>query len=266
MNNSDELYAFVHTIRDKEIREFTSNILKVLPKNFWTAKASKNHHPVDERGFEGNIIHSLRVAKICYFLGDALKFDSIHMDMEKSAGILHDGGRYKIDGSADYTVPEHPCIIREIANIHNISCIYDQEIFSIIEAHMGRWNEPPITEMNIYQQVLYLADVVSAKAGEIWKIESAQAQSTGTQSSNSAPPSVKSSANIWSIDLPFIELGMTEAMIHKMEELATDSSYWAASLNFAQKSASRTFSSLSPKQQSWAEKIISGLKEIIEDE
>ncbi len=242
MNNKENLMGFVSLIVNPGIRDFTEQILDVVPEVFWTARASKDHHPEDERGSEGNVIHTERVVKIVRIMSDSCQLTPDEIDVLTSAAILHDAGRYGPFGTEEYTVPDHPSLIRGIAGNHVISCAHDADIFSLIERHSGRWGDPVYWPQVTPAAMLHLADTISAHAEQIWPIGE----------------TLKSD---WVGATPFQEIGMTKEKMQLLRELGPDSDYWKSALGFINQITSRKLSSLTNKQKNWLRNIEAGLSE-----
>ncbi len=240
MSNKENLLSFIPLIANPEIRDFTKKLLDVVPEVYWTAKASRGHHPEDERGPEGNIIHSERVVKLVRVMSEGCRMVPIDVDIITSAAILHDGCRYDLSGTAEYTVPNHPSLIRKLANNHSIDCAYAVDIFILIERHSGRWGDPVYWPEITPSAMLHMADLVSAHAEQVWPI------------GETVKPT-------WVGATPFMEIGMTEDKMRLFEELAEDNDYWKSSLRFIRQMSSRKLSSLTEKQRDWLENIEASL-------
>ena len=166
------LYALVDYIYDNEMREFTLRMLVVAPEAFWLRPSSIRHHPLDERGLHGNIIHTIRMVRttnvICDVMGSF--YPQITKDMMRSAAVLHDLCRHGLDGSAEKSVPDHPELPRKLAFKHNITCIQAVTIFDMVEKHMGRWGERNYTPIIEPWVALHIADAVCARALEVLEL------------------------------------------------------------------------------------------------
>ncbi len=159
----------VGLIDSEEIRNFTKRLLEVAPEGFWSNKASKNHHPLDERLPGGNPLHEMRVTKIARVIADSCDLNSLYEDILISAALLHDVCRYGLNNNLkDYTVKYHPFLVRRLARINGIKCEYSERIFLIIEKHTGKWGDPPYTPEVSLEAMLHLADNISANAHYIW--------------------------------------------------------------------------------------------------
>lgn len=237
---STKLAMIVGTISTPNIRDFTIEMMKVAPPSFRTAKASENHHPLDERGPAGNSLHSLRVTMLVRLIADTCDLSPLLVDILTSAGILHDSGRYGLDDKDEYTSKEHALVPRKIAEKHSITCEHADVIFQVMEQHMGRWGPQPYTPKLSLGVILHLADAISAHADEVWE------QLGGSGSS-------------WVSGVPFSVVGMTQEKMSLLGELAEDDKYWKTALGFVRSSSTREWTSLTTKQQDWMQNISDSL-------
>lgn len=164
---TDKLYSIVSTIRDTDIRAFTLRMLHAAPKSFWTGSASRHHHMEDERGKFGNLLHTIRVAKLARMLCDVGSFSTMQTDIVTSAAVLHDVCRHGVDGTAERSVKEHPKLVRKLAKEHRLSCTGSNAIFRIVEVHMGKWGIDPYVPALSMSSVVHIADVVIARFAEV---------------------------------------------------------------------------------------------------
>ena len=164
-----ELIGHVNSIVDCEIKEFTLNMLRVAPKSYWESRSSRSHHPPDERLPGGNLIHIVRMTRLALMMAECCNLEGIDKDIIISASVLHDLCRNGLEGSSEYTLPEHPRLVKELARMNSISCYFSGAIFSIIESHMGKWGEIPyIPHMNSHI-IIHLADAISDRAEQAWE-------------------------------------------------------------------------------------------------
>jgi len=243
MTSSDPylaLIAIANTISTPGIRDFTIKMLEAAPPSFKTAPASKNNHPPDERGPSGNLIHSVRVAKLVKLMADSFNYDRLTTDILTSAAEVHDLCRYGLDDKASDTTLEHPLHPRIIAELNSITCPYADLIFDIAEKHMGKWGPLQHVPDVAPEDTLHIADMISAHANEVWE-------------------QLGDAATSWVGGVPFSEQGMSQNIMTLMEELAEDNEYWKTALSFIRSISSRKWGSLTDKQQDWAENIVASL-------
>lgn len=153
----------VDCMYSEDIREFTVKLLNVAPKTFWTEPASRNHHAKDERGECGNLLHTIRVIKTVKIIAMAADCGQFRTDILVSAAALHDICRHGLFGLEEFSVSNHPELIKELAKNNDISCNASDIIFTIIEAHMGIWGRYPRPAKISVVDVLHLADVINAR-------------------------------------------------------------------------------------------------------
>lgn len=235
------LLVLVGTIHTPCIRDFTIAMLKAAPPSFRTARASKNHHPLDEREPGGNSLHTLRVVKLVKLLADVCDYDRLTTDLVTSAASIHDLCRYGLNDENEATLKEHALLPRMLAGRHFITCEYANDIFNIAENHMGRWGPNQYFPQACPSDIIHIADALSARAHEIW-------EQLGTGPSS------------WLGDVPFTDKGMTQEKVDIMEELAEDNEYWKTALSFFRSVSTRKFSTLSDRQKDWLYNIVDSLE------
>lgn len=256
-----QLVAIAGAISTPSIREFTLEMMKAAPVSFKEARASRMHHPLDERGPAGNAIHTLRVVKLNRLMADACNYNALATDIQISAATIHDMVRYDLDDRRldQGTSLEHPLHPRKLAEKYSIACPFAEAIFSIAEKHMGKWgptsHPPSITPGSI----LHIADMISAHANEVWELLDT-AGSVESFESVEPTKSASSASSSWLGGVPFQDQGMTQDMMILMQELAEDEEYWKTALSFVRGSSSRKWSSLSEKQQDWIFTIVASLE------
>lgn len=157
----NELYSVIEDIEDLAIRDFVRDVLRVAPGSFWSWKASGEHHLEDERGEHGNLLHTVRVTKTVKVLCETADVTGVRRDYLTAASILHDICRYGLDDKSDKTVSNHPQLVRELADKFQIRTAHN-EIFWIIEKHMGKWGDPPQPIDVKDKDLLHIADCVEA--------------------------------------------------------------------------------------------------------
>lgn len=171
MSKKDELtydlFMLVDNIQEATILRFVTDVLEVAPKSFWKRGASRRHHLEDERGELGNLLHTIRVVKLTNIICDIINCSKISRDITLAAAVLHDMCRYGLDGKASSSVPEHPYLVRQLADKHNVMCPHKDQILAVIESHMGRWGEPPMHFDLSNKVILHLADCMVARALEV---------------------------------------------------------------------------------------------------
>lgn len=258
-----QLVAIAGAISTPSIREFTLEMLKAAPASFREARASRMHHPVDERGPTGNAIHTLRVVKLNRLMADACNYNTLATDIQISAATTHDMVRYDLDDKYrdQGTTLEHPLYPRKLAEKHSITCPFADAIFGVAERHMGKWGPTPYPPNITPGGILHIADMISAHANEVWEQLDVIELGKSTGSAEPARPtkSTGSASSSWLGGVPFSDEGMTQDMMILMQELAEDEEYWKTALSFVRGSSSRKWDTLSEKQQDWVETIVASL-------
>ena len=139
----------LETFENKDIKDFTLELLETAPDYFWEIAASSTGkwHPEYSLGFMGLARH-VKVATV--FLNHLLsmehiqnQFTSRERDMLRCAIMVHDTEKLGRNGSA-YTVFKHPVLIADrIREYKGYEWLPDDEIEYIAQAcesHMGQWN------------------------------------------------------------------------------------------------------------------------------
>lgn len=160
-----QLYVLISKIPNKPIRTFTYDMFDVVPVTFWTIPSSSSgkYHPADERNVGGAVLHAMRVYEVAYRILETLDVGSIEWSIDLSASLLHDTCCRDIDGLSDHTVDDHPLLVRRLANLHGITCVFATDVFNIIEAHMGKWGPVRYLPALSCYAVLHLADYIASK-------------------------------------------------------------------------------------------------------
>jgi hypothetical protein len=167
-----------NSIKSEEIRLFTKQMILYTPISNWQQRASRNHHLPDERVEWGTRLHTCRVHDCWTFIASVFQYEDILTDIGKSAALLHDCRKYGMNGTYDYTVPQHPFLVRKVMDeleIKNTS--YRECVLTCVEAHMGQWTEKdhkpaPIQwgSLGILEtpaRMIHLSDCVVARFAEV---------------------------------------------------------------------------------------------------
>ena len=154
----------VARIKDDVIRQFTAKALRQAPKYFWTASSSSSrlHHPPDEHGIGGLVLHTVRVFNLSEIFLDSFDNGSIRPDVVKSAALLHDLYRYGVsDVAEDTTNKKHPELAAKALLGSDFHFIYKAEIIHCVERHMGKWGD--VLPNTVEEWVVHFSDAVAAK-------------------------------------------------------------------------------------------------------
>jgi len=165
-----ELNALVGKIITKEFRDLTEETLKVAPVAFWTRECSLKYHPVDERGTYGNLIHTIRVARLVLVIVASCGYGRWTIDKVLSEGLLHDVCRHGLDGTSQWSHKNHPRLVRQLMDNNRIGLDSPvrEGLLEDIEKHMGRWNNPSYAPQLRSSEILHLADAIDAKLEDVY--------------------------------------------------------------------------------------------------
>ena len=162
-----ELYRQVQLIFDPSIQNFVLDMLSCAPPGFFERPASTRHHPLDERGESGGLLHTIRVVKVVIIITDISTTVGIEKDVLLASAILHDLCRHDLDGESEHSCKDHPQLVRRLAEKHGFSCDRYFLIMRIIGNHMGRWGSPKFIPHMSSDAVLHFADSICARALEV---------------------------------------------------------------------------------------------------
>jgi hypothetical protein len=153
----------VDSITNQELKELVYKILENLPSGFWTRECSKAYHPADERGEAGNLLHSLRVARVAMKLMEPTQTSQEDRELLKAASLLHDCIRHGLTGTAPYSVKDHPELVRQFIKDKNLECELSDKLCKVIETHMGPWGITPFFPTLDLNSALQLADYIASQ-------------------------------------------------------------------------------------------------------
>ena len=141
-----KLETEIRFIENKEIRQFTIDVLSTIPNYFYRIPASSGgkYHPNFANEYGGLVKHTIAAVHIALslFKTGLFGFDNIDKDIIISALLLHDTLKNGNNGS-QWTVKSHPQKLIEFLNDRPyLRCPepYRKEIFNCIIHHMGKWN------------------------------------------------------------------------------------------------------------------------------
>ena len=157
-----QLFLLMSRITDPILNTFTMVALQEAPSHFWHKPSSAgNHHPADEHGDGGLALHSLRVGRVYWVLCQSRP--DLNPNVGMSASILHDIGRYGLEGTpSQYTLPEHPDIAAAYIREYGDGLI--EEVACAVETHSGRWGR--IQPRNETEWLVHYADCTAANYAE----------------------------------------------------------------------------------------------------
>lgn len=158
----------ISRIEDKQIRAFVAKAVRSSPKYFWTASSSTSgkHHPVDEHGVGGLVLHTVRVFNVAESLIPSLisctTFGAGNPDVIRAGAILHDIRRYGLQDEAEaFTNKDHPELAAKV--IREMDAVFPQKrlIAFCVERHMGRWGQ--ILPNSTDEWLVHFADTIATK-------------------------------------------------------------------------------------------------------
>lgn len=172
----------INMISNESIRSFVRSIL-LKADIFWQIPASftGKHHPPDEHGEGGNVLHTKRVVRVVALICESQERDPFECDMMYAAAILHDLTKGVLwgDGTVAYD-PLHPITAERFISLvrehdralatdatSSVLGLEDEVIFGIlrmIRCSHGPWSAIPelipITQM---EWNIHLADRIASK-------------------------------------------------------------------------------------------------------
>jgi len=170
MNNINE-YALsqllneLNLIEDPSIRGFAAECISKAPGEYWKRPSAffKGHHPDDELGGWGNLIHVKKVIVIAQILCDIEDIPKADRDILYAGLIIHDIGKYGVDGKAPRIQVGHPELVPQI--VGNMGVIFIpgiwEQIRGVALSHMGRWgNIKPVTAI---EKIGHYADAIGSR-------------------------------------------------------------------------------------------------------
>ena len=169
-NNQERLYNLADSIVDPNIRSITNLLLLQAPQSFWTKPSAINHHNEEDRGPEGNLKHSIKVAAMFLELAEAVKLSQYDKDVGLSGSILHDVKKYGPDGTAPYTLRNHDAIACQWVLQEFPMDVDANAIATAIACHAGIWGTVPHTPKISREDLLHIADYVVSRSGIEYKI------------------------------------------------------------------------------------------------
>lgn len=138
MRKQDVMDVFgdeINCIANTQIKNKLVSLLQILPTEFWWISASRRHHPVDERGMCGGLIHAKRTARVAIDLCQAYDLNQSDKDLVIAACLLHDG----LNCQQTPNTASHDKLMYEwLAHAAPDDCEWGA-IRDYIKRHMGPW-------------------------------------------------------------------------------------------------------------------------------
>lgn len=139
-------------IQDNDIREFTEKAINILPDYFFEIPASSTgkYHPTYALGNGGLVRHVRAAVNIAYCMFNNVtitsNFTQRHKDIIISALLLHDGLK-KGFPEQEYVIDNHAVQVCNYLEMQFKSAVVDSiyniimnDVFPLIQSHMGQWN------------------------------------------------------------------------------------------------------------------------------
>lgn len=145
------------------IRQFVNDcIFSYAPSIYWSKPSAfhKGHHPMDEHSQWGNFKHVKRTIIIASMLSEAEQLSQHENDLLIAALIIHDIGKYGVDGKMKQIQKNHMELVRQMIPKDKRSKDIE-EIISIAETHAGQWGLiKPKTKL---QKLCHYADYIASR-------------------------------------------------------------------------------------------------------
>lgn len=160
-------------ISDFSIREFTRLCIMSAPDYFFSdcpASSSGKHHPIDELGWDGCIIHTKKVFVVGYTLARGLGIEE-DRDAILASCLIHDLVKQGFKKTG-FTVKNHPKLAADlVAEVQDNTQMLDikayETIYNSVLLHYGPWStkavKKPMTEYSLSELCVYMSDYVASK-------------------------------------------------------------------------------------------------------
>jgi 23S rRNA maturation-related 3'-5' exoribonuclease YhaM len=167
--NSNEFINEISLIKDDHIQRLVIKTLELAPDYFWTCSASSTglHHPDDEKGERGTVIHVHKVVKIGNDLCKSFNVDSLQKDIVLGACLLHDICKFGYPEFSGHLVMGHGNLVANVVKKAEKELEWTLEntpiILTIIAQHMGQWDvpfKPPTEQLAV---IVHLADYIASR-------------------------------------------------------------------------------------------------------
>jgi hypothetical protein len=160
-------------IFDKKIREFTRLCLIHAPDYIFEncpSSSSGKHHPIDELGTDGTLIHMKKIFTLAYEIVKAFDCEDSR-DIVLSACLIHDlrkQGR-SCSGHTEYSHPNHAAeLVDEVQDATQLLSDYQfNMIRNCVGYHYGPWGSTPwfkdMSEFTKEELSVFISDYVVSK-------------------------------------------------------------------------------------------------------
>jgi 23S rRNA maturation-related 3'-5' exoribonuclease YhaM len=165
--DNNEFCTEIGLINNSTIKNIVKEIFDYAPEYFWTCPASSTgkHHPMDERGEKGTIIHVHKVVKIGNDLCTAFKIEGNQRDIVLAALLLHDICKFGYPNNTGSLIMGHGNLVANVAKAAKISenSFYLSDILCLISTHMGRWDVPFKPPSELLPMIVHMADFIASR-------------------------------------------------------------------------------------------------------
>jgi len=185
----EPLLSEINLIVDNSIKSFTRSLL-LQAKIFWKIPSSFSgrHHPIDEHGPGGNVLHTKRVVRTAQILSESYSLSVEEKDLLISACLIHDitKGVAAYDGEEEnfFYDPMHPYTVghyvkkcqendKKYASESSSSTLFLEEetvqaILRLVRCHLGPWSPVPETyPISFLDMIMHIADNIASKVHTI---------------------------------------------------------------------------------------------------
>jgi len=167
-SKQQELFGMINLISDCFVRDFVDSCLRNVPRYFWKipASCSGNYHPQESLCVGGLVHHTILAVnyavKLCGEKGIVL----VAKDQILAAVLLHDTCTAAPTDAPDYSCFENNPLLpgkyfREIAMM--AAGADTEEIFTLVESHMGQWSSEGYHPKTIQQKIVHYADYLASR-------------------------------------------------------------------------------------------------------
>jgi len=162
----DNLLPELSLIKDLQTRNSTTQVILSTPGLFWYRASAfyKGHHPDDELGDWGNLLHVKRVVLVGKVLAVSENLGNDESSAFFSSLTLHDIGKYGVDGEQERIQKDHPELGKRIilAYLGREASSIEESMVSIVLTHMGRWGKVrPVTQL---EKLGHYCDAIASRA------------------------------------------------------------------------------------------------------
>lgn len=168
INPITQICDAMSSIYDDSIRSWTMSMMAHAPQAFWDKAASSTgrYHKEDENCQYGQVIHTLRVIAVAEHLARMIDLNDLEADILLSSACLHDICKYGVDGESEYSLSEHPLLVKRFWELNLLMlplCNHAKEIIDTVIQHSGRWTGLPHPTFTKLGKLLHTADFIASR-------------------------------------------------------------------------------------------------------